>query len=69
MTYKIFFKHYTEVFFVELLDNCLEVSWTTHARNAMEFDGEEQAQKMVDILQDKYPKLTLETTYFLWTLS
>lgn len=65
MNYKIFFKHYTTVFFVEMLDDCLSVSWTTDQEKAMLFEDEKQAQAMVDILQDKYPTLTLETTFFL----
>lgn len=64
MMYKIFFKLDDNIFYLDDLSDDLRASWTLHPEIVMEFH-EGIAQVLVDILQDKYPKLTLETTFFL----
>lgn len=64
MMYKIFFKLDGNIFYLDDLTDDLQASWTLHPEHVMEFH-EGIAQVLVDILQDKYPKLTLETTFFL----
>jgi hypothetical protein len=62
--YKIFFRIEKLVLFVSnTLDN-LEPEWSFNPEEAMEFD-QQTAQTLVDILQDKYPDITIETSFFL----